>query len=150
MRNYILHICTFRQKTVYFTYMIFISSYIHSMYIWTYTSCYIRRIYIYIYIYIFLQKHYICLHGPCMSTYTENIRQHYAKSGWPHVKARWNTRGTLWSARERALVALSAEQERHTKCVSSCLKEVREMLGKKVGASNTWAATEFLHMQHVF
>ena len=37
-------------------------------------------------------------------------------------KARWNTRGTLWSAREIASVALSAEQERHTGCVSLCLK----------------------------
>ena len=38
------------------------------------------------------------------------------------LKARRNTRGTLWSARERVLVALSAEQERHTKCVSRFLK----------------------------
>ena len=38
------------------------------------------------------------------------------------LKARWNTRGTLWSARERASVALSAKQERHTGCVSLCLK----------------------------
>ena len=37
-------------------------------------------------------------------------------------KARWNTRGTLWSAREKASVALSAELERHTRCVSHCLK----------------------------
>ena len=27
-----------------------------------------------------------CLHGLCMSTYIENIRQHYAKSEWQHVR----------------------------------------------------------------
>ena len=41
------------------------------------------------------------------------------------LKARWNTCGTLWSAREIAAVALSAEQERHTRCVSRCLNVVR-------------------------
>ena len=46
---------------------------------------------------------------------------HYALTTF---KARLNTRGTLWSARERASVALSAEQERHTKCVSRCLKQL--------------------------
>ena len=50
----------------------------------------------------------------------------YNRSVTLHLKARWNTRGTLWSARERererASVALSAEQERHTRCVSRCLK----------------------------
>ena len=42
----------------------------------------------------------------------------------PPLKARWNTRGTLWSARERASVALSSEQERRAKCVSLCLKAI--------------------------
>ena len=38
------------------------------------------------------------------------------------LKARWNTRETLWSARERASVALSAEQERrHTNVFHSAL-----------------------------
>ena len=37
---------------------------------------------------------------------------------WPiDIKARWNTRGTLWSAREIASMALSTEQARHTENV---------------------------------
>ena len=43
-----------------------------------------------------------------------------------NIKARQNTRGTLWSAREIDSVVLSAEQERHTRCVSRCLKKKKK------------------------
>ena len=45
-----------------------------------------------------------------------------------HLKARGNIRGTLWSAREIASVALSAEQEKHTGCFSLCLKGMLDVL----------------------
>ena len=51
------------------------------------------------------------------------------------LKARWNTRGTLWSARERALVARSTEQETHTKCVSRCPKAERKPPRSSTSAS---------------
>ena len=43
-----------------------------------------------------------------------------------------NTCGTLWSAREIASVALSAEQERYTKFFSRCLKAVSRCESRKI------------------
>ena len=54
------------------------------------------------------------------------------------LKARWNTRGTLWSAREIASVALSAEQERHTDNVFHIALR-RVLKGNKTGWAFWWS-----------